>query len=108
MAQRAAAVASDDRCLDELASGVCSALPDEWGSKAWLRELRAALEGAPEGIKWRIGENLVLSKLSFRIGRSHGLRLAEFILGNGAMLELPGGASVRRREGGIEFSPCNG
>jgi hypothetical protein len=57
--------------------------------------------GAQAAVRWRVAEQVAYSKLGFRVGRVHAERLVDFILGNGATLELPGNTSFIRRDGGL-------
>lgn len=103
LALRAAAVAEDDGYIEDVVRAMLGGVSGAWGSREWLGGVRALLANAPGAVRWRIGEQVVFSKLGFRLGRVHGERVADFILGNGAVLELPSNRVLRRREGGLCF-----
>lgn len=101
VALRAAALAEDDGFIEAQVQEAFGRVTAPWGSREWLAGLRGIVADAPNPVRWRIGEAVTFSKLSFRVGRIHGARVAEFLIGNGAVLELPGNGVLRRRDGGI-------
>lgn len=102
LAERAEALEADIECLELLLAPVHQRLAGEqWGSRAWLARVREELRVLSPPLGWRLAEELVFSKLGFRIGRVAGARLAEFFLGTAEGLQLPGGLNLRRRAGGI-------
>lgn len=101
LSQRAAGTHSDIRFLETLSERALSGLNDEFGSKGWLKSLRLMLENAPEQLRWRMLDHLFKPKLGFNIGREHSSLLVEFIMGADEGLQLPGGLTLRRRDGGL-------
>ena len=101
LAERATAVATDGALLDGWADQLVEHLPPEWGSRPWFSALRRAVTEAPEGLRWRVVERAFSRRIPVRLGRRHGERTVEFILGNGGTLELPGGVVLIRRDGGL-------
>ena len=104
LALRALALGEDLEWLDGEAverARVLEAHP--FGTRAWLGVAVKLLQGSPEALRWRIAAASVSGKLGFTLGRDHARRLAEFLLGGAAGIELPDGWRMRRRAGGIEL-----
>lgn len=101
LAIRAEAIAADDGCLEDEAVRLLAEVSSPWGQREWLQQIRRILGGTQAAVRWRVAEQVAYSKLGFRVGRVHAERLVDFILGNGATLELPGNTSFIRRDGGL-------
>ena len=101
ISERARAVAADAALLEGWAARLTAQLPTEWGGRAWLGALQRVVSEAPAEMRWRVVEAAFSPRLSGRLGRRHGTRGVEFILGNGRTLELPGGVVFTRRGGGL-------
>jgi len=102
LSERAAALASDIKALYGLLEKPLVSLSGAaFGSREWLRALRAELSMLDPALGWRLVERAFRDKLGFSLGRRHALRLHRFIIQRAAGIELPGGVSVRRRQGGL-------
>jgi tRNA(Ile)-lysidine synthetase-like protein len=71
-------------------------------SREWLRQCCAMLGGLPEVLRWRAAEGLLIQDLGFRVGRRHSQRFVRFMLEDQSGIELPGGVTIRRKNGGLE------
>lgn len=100
--ERQKAFEDDLSLLEAKAYEATSTITSPFGSRSWLRELRGQMTLQDRALRWRIISILFLPVVGFPVGRRHGERLAAFVLGNGARIELPGAKSVVRRDGGIE------
>jgi tRNA(Ile)-lysidine synthetase-like protein len=80
-----------------------SLLPFQEFSKDWKKHLESILKEQIESVRWRFMDKLFFDHFSQRLGRSAGLRLADFFLSNAPQLQLPHGKTVRRIQGEIRF-----
>lgn len=105
VASRAVSLQEDLLELDSQAKILIEPLaPLSVGSREWVAEVRSTLHGRCPALSWRICEQLLKDKLGFNLGRIHSIKLAAFFLGNSVHLELPGGLTLVRKDGGILFS----
>lgn len=72
-----------------------------FGSKEWVRGVRAVLGKRTRPLAARILIRALTPVLGFRLGKGAALRVVDFLLGNGAQIQLPGGWVIRRKDGGI-------
>ncbi|MBX7137499.1 MAG: tRNA lysidine(34) synthetase TilS [Oligoflexia bacterium] len=104
LAEQATAVGADIKLLYQLTSAAFERCDKfEFGSKAWLRSLRAELQELAVPLRWRLAERVAQKKLGFNLGRKHSQRLVEMILEGREGLELPGGYELRAKAGGLQF-----
>lgn len=103
--RRAAALDEQHRFLDALvAKQAAPLLPSRFSDREWLRSVRARLKRADPALRWRIAELLLRDLVGFALGRSKGLELVEFFLGDQAAIQLPGAVTLRRRGGALAVS----
>jgi len=104
IAERAQAIAADQAELYALSEAALERVnTTNFGSKLWLRELKAELSSREEGLRWRIVERMMRNKLGFNLGRAHSKRLLDFVLGKATGIELPGGVVITKKDGGLAF-----
>lgn len=102
LALRARAIADDIGFIHGLSDAALRrAQRRPFGSKEWLREIRAQLTKMKGPVQWRFVENLIGDKLGFSLGRRHSMRLISFLAGPDVGIELPGGISLKKRGGGV-------
>ncbi len=105
LSQRAESLEDDATALESLARQALAEINEETlGSKEWFRELRAVLSLKPRAIQWRIVERVLALKYGIYAGRRTSLRVLQFVQGEEAAIEIPGGRRIRRARGGLEFS----
>ncbi len=104
LSARARLVSEDMRALDSMADLALGKIRETtFGTRAWMKGVRIALEGAPPALQWRMVESLLLPKLGFKLGGARSLDVVGWILGDKLSIQLPGGVSLRRKEGGISI-----
>jgi tRNA(Ile)-lysidine synthase TilS/MesJ len=97
---RAQYSAVDDSLLSEWASGFLSPIRElSFGSVAWLRGVRGALETAPEPLRWRITEQALLELVKYRLGRTKATEASLVLIGERVAVQIPGGMELRRSKG---------
>ena len=104
LAAEAGEVSEDLTALDELAAPAVARLHKiTFGSKKWLQVLREELKLWPQPVGWRMVRAALVPHLGYHLGRAAASRVIQFVCGNGARLELPGGVTLRRVNGGLKF-----
>ncbi len=102
LALRAIGLHEDMRFLSSLVSEAVSradAYP-RYG-REWLRSVREELSGMPKPLRWRFAEQLFKRGLGYNLGRLRSEKLVEFLLGRRLAFELPGGVTLRAKNGGL-------
>jgi tRNA(Ile)-lysidine synthetase-like protein len=102
LAQTASSLAEDINALRHAyAPNVerCSELT--FGTREWIKCLRAELATLPDAARWRFVEEVLLVRVGFKIGRRSALRAVSFLDSTSARLQLPGNVSLVRKAGGI-------
>ena len=98
--QRAEIAASDFNALSELFDQRIETLAQlDWGSKEWRESFNRELETLPAEMKWRFAEEVLMSKVGFRIGMLHSRRALEVLQGERKGAELPGGWCLELQSG---------
>lgn len=102
LSRRAQYIAEDQEFLSQMAQKSLHGLSNlDFGSKTWLFELKKRLVSLPKPIQWRFIELVFKPALNFNLGRLHCERVINFLLSNGAKLELPDKLELRRNRGQI-------
>ncbi|MCO6432626.1 MAG: tRNA lysidine(34) synthetase TilS [Deltaproteobacteria bacterium] len=105
LSERAAVIDEDIRGLYDVGRPHAKALAAmEWGSRNWFLQLRNALLSLPKAAAWRLMQDVMLPKLGFRLGRDKCCEIVAMVEGRTSGVELPGGAALKRKGGGILFS----
>lgn len=105
LAERAGEFAEDEDALRAGAEPLFAQLDGfRFGEKQWFRALRVGLPLYHPAVRWRIIEELLAPHLGFTIGRAHAQRVLSFIEEERTGIQLPGGFSLHRKNGGIAVS----
>lgn len=105
LAERAVEFAEDEDALRQTAAPLLHQLKEyPFGEKRWFRILKNGLSSYPAAVQWRIVEEILLPHIGFTIGRSHALRVLRFIAEERIGIQIPGGFSIHRKNGGIAVS----
>lgn len=106
LALRAAALAEDSSALDAWAASELSRLEMlPFGSRDWLGAACAILMALESAVQWRFVRDMLLPHIEFPLGRPHAQEVVDFIVSDRQGVELPGGFSIRRCEGGMRVFP---
>lgn len=105
LTQKGLCIADDESAIEIVVNKYVEELePIIWNDKAWFRDFVAKLELVPLSFHWRIINNLFRSHFGLhQIGRFHSERILEFIHGIDEGVQLVGGKSIRRSNGGIKI-----
>ncbi len=102
LASRAEALAQDASALDAWAASEYERLrPLTFGSREWLQAVIAVVRALEPAVQWRVVRDLLSSELGYPLGRSPSQRVVEFLLSGEEGVQIPGGTSLRRRDGGV-------
>lgn len=105
IANRAVALAEDDRYLNSLVTPALKSLsPNPFGSKPWMIAVREQLESMNSSLQWRLIEAIFLPRLGFKLGRRQAAKVIDVICGRSQGFELPGGVRGHRSGGGLVLS----
>lgn len=108
LSERANALCEDHEYLKELCRHSLVALDGLiFLSREWKKKLKLILSASPKPLRWRVTEELFFEHLHFRLGRIWGERVAEFIEGNSARIQLPGAFELVRKDGGFCLQGTN-
>lgn len=104
LALRGRALADDMWALDDMVRPTLRKLEAlSFGSKDWLSTLQAELANLALALRWRAVAGLLKPALGFELGRPAAQRVLHFIESGEEGVELGGGLSLKRRNGGVEI-----
>jgi len=105
LSERAAALEDDAQALEQLARHLFQSLAkSRFGSRAWLNQLRQALEQNSRALQWRLVERVLAAAYEHYYGRRVSLLVLDFILKGDLAIEIPGQRKIIRRDGGLSFN----
>jgi tRNA(Ile)-lysidine synthase len=103
LSERARDLQDDIECLKRMIEEPLAALSKyPLLSRSWLRELKKIMPELDEQLRWRLAEAALLPVLGYTIGRSHAKDAVKLLTGEIVALELPGGVTLRAKNGGLE------